>query len=237
MTQGEIAGTLHGTLRRLRESDQAVRRGGSLNVAQGADFWSPAHNHVMYDEGCPWHADGNCSTVDYPSAGAGGVYALALQFQESVESILEMYGGPREEWKDTFGEQRSEGDLATVTYKTVTYNPERAKLLKSSKPVHFVLGGFDGSLFKGYTLVLDVLKKEMNSILQKVHFELRMMYGLYVALLLFGFYAVLFRPTIAGSYWHTERARNFVQMLPTHTLAFAEVQLLKDHFVISQDDL
>mmetsp|Transcript_9444 Transcript_9444/g.20984 ORF Transcript_9444/g.20984 Transcript_9444/m.20984 type:complete len:124 (+) Transcript_9444:3-374(+) len=122
-------------------------------------------------------------------------------------------------------------------FKTVIFDPAKAKLLDTDKPVRFVLGGFDGALFRGYTLVLDVLKKEMVAILDKVHFELRLMFGIYVALLLFGFYFVLFRRTISGSYSHTERARDFVQMLPTHALTRGEVQLLKDHFCGTKDDL
>ena len=49
--------------------------------------------------GCPWKENqGNCTTPDYPSAGTGGVYALSLQFIESVQTVLETYAGPEEAW-------------------------------------------------------------------------------------------------------------------------------------------
>ncbi|KAJ1484672.1 hypothetical protein T484DRAFT_2494765 [Baffinella frigidus] len=187
MTQGEIAGTLNGILSRLRQSDKAVRRGNLLRVGQGADFWSPEHNTVMYDPGCPWKKDGNCSTPDYPTAGTGGVYALSLQYMQSVETVLETYGGPEEEWIDTFGVPRDEEGLKTTDFDSVSFDPARSQLVKSDKAVRFVMQGFSGDLFNGYGLVLDVLKNEMNNILTSVHFELRLMYGIYVALQLLGY--------------------------------------------------
>jgi len=236
MTQGEIAGTLRGVLGQLRKTDEAVRRGNLLRVGEGADYWSDEHNAVMYDAGCPWKTDGNCTTPDYPSAGTGGVFALSLQFIESVETVLETYGGPKADWEDTFGVPNSEEDLIAVTYQTVNYDQARVDLVGADKTVRFVMQGFSGDLLKGYDLVLDVLKQEMENILTKVHFELQLMYGSYVALLLVGFYWALFRRTISGSYSHTERARDFVQMLPSHTLTRGEVQLVREHFCGATED-
>ncbi|KAJ1484654.1 hypothetical protein T484DRAFT_1796325 [Baffinella frigidus] len=228
MTQGETAGTLNGILKRLRQSDYAVRRGNLLRIGEGADFWSKEHNTVMYDPGCPWKSDANCSTPDYPTAGTGG-------FMQSVETVLETYGGPEEEWIDTFGVPRDAAQLKQPTFNTVSYDPERSKLLGTDKAVRFVMQGFSGDLFKGYGLVLDVLKNEMNNILTAVHFELRLMYGVYVALQLLGFYFLLFRRTISSSYTYTETSREFVQMLPSHILTRGELELLRGHFS-SKDD-
>ncbi|KAJ1482507.1 hypothetical protein T484DRAFT_2659135 [Baffinella frigidus] len=211
MTQGEIAGTLNGILTQLRQSDQAVRRGNLLRIQGGADQRSKEHNAVMYGQGCPWNEDGNCSTPDYPTSGTAGVFALSLMFMESVETVLETYGGPEDKWVDTFGVPRDVAEANSVE-SAITYDGSRNALLASDKSVHFVLEGFAGDLFTGYGLVLNVLKDEMTVLLDSVHSELRLLFGVYSSLLLFGFFFLLFRRTITASYEHTERARDFVQV-------------------------
>ena len=37
-----------------------------------------SHTHTHSHAGCPWMADGNCSTVDYPTSGTSGVFSLSL---------------------------------------------------------------------------------------------------------------------------------------------------------------
>jgi len=110
-------------------------------VKQGADYWSVEHNDIMYGAGCPWNTvDGsNCSTSDYPSSGTGGIFALALQFMNSVETVLETYGGPSEAWEDTWDLSNTVDTLGKVLYETVVLDKERVKLLESDKAVRFVL--------------------------------------------------------------------------------------------------
>mmetsp|Transcript_30171 Transcript_30171/g.71433 ORF Transcript_30171/g.71433 Transcript_30171/m.71433 type:complete len:156 (-) Transcript_30171:31-498(-) len=154
---------------------------------------------------------------------------------ESVEAVLETYGGPMDEWVDTFRVLRQPDDADLVPVE-VTYDGSRDYLLMSDPVVNFVLEGFSGDLFTGYGLVLGVLRDEMVVLLDSVHFELRILFAVYASLLFFGFYVLLFRRTIAQSYEHTENSRCFVEMLPTHMLTRAELELLRDHFCDFYDD-
>ena len=58
---------------------------------------------------------------------------------ESVETVLEQYGGPEEDWFDTFGVPRDADELAKNAFERVDYDQERSKLLESEKAVRFVM--------------------------------------------------------------------------------------------------
>ena len=58
---------------------------------------------------------------------------------ESVETVLEQYGGAEEDWYDTFGVARDADELAENAFERVEYDEERSKLLTSDKAVRFVL--------------------------------------------------------------------------------------------------
>ncbi|KAJ1478727.1 hypothetical protein T484DRAFT_1816834 [Baffinella frigidus] len=99
MTKGEIAGTLENIMLQFTDFDHAVRRGNAHGVKEGADVWSPEHNVVMYHKGCPWRDNpDDCTMEDYPDAAGKGLYALSLQFVESVQTILDRFGGDKAEW-------------------------------------------------------------------------------------------------------------------------------------------
>ena len=65
--------------------------------------------------------------------------SLSLQFMESVETVLQKYGGPKEAWLDTFGVPRALEEFTTNTFETVSFNAPRSALLETDKSVRFVL--------------------------------------------------------------------------------------------------
>jgi len=58
---------------------------------------------------------------------------------ESVETVLQKYGGPKEAWLDTFGVPRDLVEFKTNTFETVSFNAPRSALLETDKSVRFVL--------------------------------------------------------------------------------------------------
>ncbi|KAJ1478724.1 hypothetical protein T484DRAFT_1960560 [Baffinella frigidus] len=152
MSAPQIAGTLKHAVTLLHDVDVAVRRGGAMDMLEGADLWSDHHNRVMYDKGCPWREDAsNCSIPIYPDAASGGLYALSLQFMESVNTILTRYApADRSTWESVW-------DL-----------PEREALLHSDDSLKFVLSQFDGDLYKGYIEIVQIVEHEMANHLDQV---------------------------------------------------------------------
>jgi hypothetical protein len=108
MTHGETAGTLNFLLQELREIDRAIRLGNARGVKLGADYWSPEHNKVMYEAGCPWrwrkNPDDDCMLPanTYQHAPRNGLMNLQNFFLDAVQNILEKYGPPPHTYINTY---------------------------------------------------------------------------------------------------------------------------------------
>lgn len=56
MSKEELAGTLSFLVSELKDSDDAIRLGGSKGIRVGADHRDELHNQIMYNSGCPWRS-------------------------------------------------------------------------------------------------------------------------------------------------------------------------------------
>jgi len=110
----------------------------------------------------------------------------------------------------------------------VVFKPQRLRILEDDVSLAFVLEAVT-DLTLGLRNIISVFEDEMNHIVEKVHLELRSLFGTYMGMVLV-LYILLFKKTINGSRSETNLVRQFIVMLPSHVLERPEVDLIKRHF-------
>ena len=85
-------------LQSYQDSDEAVRMGNKLGVAQGADDRNADHNEIMYLPGCKWRGDNSsvCTIPSAPNIGTGGLNEIGQYFADSVKKVCGISQVPSE---------------------------------------------------------------------------------------------------------------------------------------------
>jgi len=177
LTKGDANQMLAFYKDKLRSADTAIRRGGTHGILVGADFWSEAHNAIMYDKGCVWKENPtHCQTGGLkPDAHQNGLLYLYSTFDDSLDYILKKYGAAG-------GGSESERiqRLQSTAFTNVTLNYENLIILEGDPEVAFVQEAFNGELFIGFGAVLDAFHEETARFLSEISKEYLLLFIVYL---------------------------------------------------------
>jgi len=219
-----------------RVADNAVRLGNTNGVSSGADqgLGSFDHNAFVYAPGCPWRQNEtsqiNCTVPSRPQMVVNGLFGLLLAFYDACESIL------ARNLPDAWGDFLRPPQNCSVMG-SVRLNPDKVKLLETDSDLAFIIESFDGDLFQALQSVERVLEVEQNAIFEMVHFEGRLLYGIFIALLCVLFYFTIFRNTLLGSKEEIQRTLQFLEHMPYSVLEKQDAEVLRTFFLEREYDL
>jgi len=227
MNKLEVAEALAFYLNELRVANDAVRLGGALGIAVGADARNEKHNKIMYNEGCYWRANPeNCSYPLRPGVAAKGLYQVSLAFMNAIESVLDRYGPP-EAKLSPMGPHHRENDDEVHDYDHVVYNATRAKkIMTEDRDVAFILDNFDGDLFQGYALIVQIFDEELQGVIQDAMTDNKAIFAVFVLVTFVGVYWMIFLTAVKEAFNEGAKARTFVARIPAHTLNPLEIETL-----------
>jgi len=79
--------------------------------------------------------------------------------------------------------------------------------------------------------ILTVFHDETEYIFETVHSELRLLYSVYIVMVILLFYVLLFKRTMSFAYDQSQRAKSFVKSMPLYTLTVDEIDTVKKYFI------
>lgn len=228
LSRRELAGALSFYLQELRRANDAVRLGGDLGIEVGADARNKDHNRIMYKDGCLWRADpADCTYALRPGVASKGLWHLALTFMDAVQSVLDRYAPPPDQWSQDFlTNPRREGLEEYSQVVVDAQRAERERLLNDDPDVAFILDNFDGDLFEGYAAITKLFDTELRDVVTVAMRDNQALFIIFVLLTFGGIYLMLFRNAVAEALREGERARTFVARIPAHTFSSLEVKTL-----------
>mmetsp|Transcript_1936 Transcript_1936/g.4377 ORF Transcript_1936/g.4377 Transcript_1936/m.4377 type:complete len:141 (+) Transcript_1936:282-704(+) len=103
-------------------------------------------------------------------------------------------------------------------YEELLGREDACDLLRTDLDLGFLDEMFAEDLFQGLDHILDpqLFPDETNALLDDVHFEARLLFGVYMAFLLQLFYSSLFQRTIGTARLEVSKAREYARTLPLH---------------------
>uniref|UniRef100_A0A7S0MTS2 TmcB/TmcC TPR repeats domain-containing protein n=1 Tax=Cryptomonas curvata TaxID=233186 RepID=A0A7S0MTS2_9CRYP len=228
----ELVAALQWSLYELRESDKAVRLGGTLGVIKGSEagLGRTDHNSFVYSTGCPWrtnYSEGSfCSVQSRPNMLMHGLDGLMLTFYDACESILaknlpEVLGNYLR-----FPQNFTQGTIQAEV------NKANLDLLSSDPDAAFIMESFSGDLYQALEQVESIMKIEQDGIFNLFHSEGRLLYGVFVAQTCLLFYLVIFRKSILSCEKEIAKIKQFVQRLPAFLLEMQEAEEI--HFFFKE---
>eukprot|EP00288_Rhodomonas_lens_P019513 CAMPEP_0177691328 /NCGR_PEP_ID=MMETSP0484_2-20121128/1250_1 /TAXON_ID=354590 /ORGANISM="Rhodomonas lens, Strain RHODO" /LENGTH=258 /DNA_ID=CAMNT_0019201949 /DNA_START=42 /DNA_END=818 /DNA_ORIENTATION=+ len=208
-------------INKFEEVDNAVRLGDpEYNIVYGADHRSREHNDFMYMLGCPWREDPtDCSLPNntYTRAAEDGLFNLQSVFLTSLKTVLRKYGSSPDEYVNTYNLKRDNLQDASE-FDQITMNQAAYDTLLSDPDLRFLDLMFAGDLHKGLDYVVDLFEAETRTILDDVHVEVRLLFGIYIGFLLQVFYSALFMRTLNAARLEVFKAKEYAHTLPLHVL-------------------
>eukprot|EP00281_Chroomonas_sp_CCMP1168_P032949 CAMPEP_0206239046 /NCGR_PEP_ID=MMETSP0047_2-20121206/15161_1 /ASSEMBLY_ACC=CAM_ASM_000192 /TAXON_ID=195065 /ORGANISM="Chroomonas mesostigmatica_cf, Strain CCMP1168" /LENGTH=520 /DNA_ID=CAMNT_0053663665 /DNA_START=30 /DNA_END=1592 /DNA_ORIENTATION=+ len=235
MTRNELASALRDHIDDLVNADRAIRLGGGLRIDTGADISNLDHNVVMYEKGCPWRDDVNDCMVAYrPGLERQGLFVILLDFIETCENVLSRYRP--QDYVYTNSYLRNSDPVRMYNFQTINFNLTKYDQLLLDTDVAFLVSQFDGDLSAGLLLLQDIFLEQKESIMMRLHSDNRVLFALYMSMVIIVFYLILFRATISVAEDQAKRVRKFVDMMPVHVLAKEEVAELVNFFKHDGDD-
>uniref|UniRef100_A0A7S1HK09 Uncharacterized protein n=2 Tax=Hemiselmis andersenii TaxID=464988 RepID=A0A7S1HK09_HEMAN len=121
-------------------------------------------------------------------------------------------------------------------FSSVQYSRSRAALLSEDPALRFVLNSFDGDLYQGLSLVVDVLNTETRAILDMALSENKTLFAVHVIVVVIIFYVCLFQATVRYALREVVLAREFVVRMPLHILSSEDFETFQDFFR-SEDEI
>eukprot|EP00291_Cryptomonas_curvata_P018387 CAMPEP_0172175116 /NCGR_PEP_ID=MMETSP1050-20130122/14040_1 /TAXON_ID=233186 /ORGANISM="Cryptomonas curvata, Strain CCAP979/52" /LENGTH=1264 /DNA_ID=CAMNT_0012847165 /DNA_START=652 /DNA_END=4446 /DNA_ORIENTATION=+ len=208
----------------------AFRFGGYIDaeknyIRMGADFIGASardrYNAIMYQNGCPWRKDpSNCSTQYWQQAEEQGLYKFLLQYHSALSIVLANYRpdptGPG------FFESR---------FDYIITDQKRVEILSNDFAVAFILENQGQNAIDGLNMLVSVLNSEKIALLDQMHLEVRILFGVFMALVVVVFYGLLFRLAIGATGREIAKTRAFVEMLPVQALTRQDMEHVMRFFV------
>jgi len=235
MTLGEISGTLHFFMHKYEEVDRAVRLGDKdYDIALGADHRSREHNDFMYMLGCPWREDPtDCRLPNntYTRAAEDGLFNLQSVFLTSIKAVLDKYGSREDEYVNTYDLKRDNLEDASQ-FDQITMNQDAYDTLLSDPDLRFLDLMFAGDLHQGLDhIVSPLFEGETRQLLDKVHVEARLLFGVYIGFLLQVFYSALFLRTLHAARLEVLKAKEYAHTIPLHVLDGEQAATVKRFYM------
>jgi hypothetical protein len=174
-------------------------KGGSVEsrVALGVLHGAAAQHALLFDAGCFFEnrTPPNCTDGDHPFP-----YAVASGLDFLIDFVVTLL-------------RKMLQEHATPPSETTPLSA--FEILRGRSPeVDFLLRSFDGHLDRGMERGITLVLEETSSTFEVIHYELRILYGVFVGYLLFFFFGVFFQNTIRSVRAEADRARVFVQTMP-----------------------
>jgi len=156
-----------------------------------------------------------------------GLYSLFRTFLDACERIRERYGPPEELYSEDFMvNPRPIKELEDEYYKSLHIHDERLFALDNDKDVLFVLSCFDGDLFQGFEMIVDVFDEEIQTVMHHAIEDNKILFFVYISVLVLGFFIGVFRRSSRYAKLQAKKARDFVRRMPIYSLTQLETNTL-----------
>jgi len=221
----DISSFLDEAVREFVRVDKAIRFGHDLGIVEGADQHNHEHNLVMYADGCPWRGANatNCSTPLRPGVAAYGMNQLVATFVESARRILLKYGADPSEYITThLHNPRTYDEINDEYYDELHVIPSHMRALTDDPDVAFMVSCFEEDLYMGLKMIVDVFNVELKHLIDIAISDYNLLFGIYVTILVGGFYLVVFRRNVSYAQAEARMSRVFMARIPIHLLSMPE---------------
>jgi len=163
------------------EGGQAAAGGYSADPKRVAREWLEARRSVGVVGTVG--TDGACDTSDtLKDVAQNDLYPLYRTFFDAVERVLIRYGPEEEDYATDFKmNPRPFNVLEDEYFKTLHVHPARMLMLERDPDVVFILHCFDGDLFVGFEMVVEIFNDEINAVMEKAIEDNKLLFCVYLA--------------------------------------------------------
>eukprot|EP00961_Rhodomonas_salina_P165378 2228152-Rhodomonas_salina.2 len=85
---------------------------------------------------------------------------------------------------------------------------------------------FDGDLFQGYALIVQIFDEELQGVIQDAMTDNKAIFAVFVLVTFVGVYWMIFLTAVKEAFNEGAKARTFVARIPAHTLNPLEIETL-----------
>mmetsp|Transcript_10088 Transcript_10088/g.24853 ORF Transcript_10088/g.24853 Transcript_10088/m.24853 type:complete len:401 (+) Transcript_10088:2-1204(+) len=179
--------------------------------------------------------DGNCSLQERSGAVGRGLFWLSMAFTESVHTVLKRYGVEDGGETDSFLGARDADEFEEI-FQTVVLSEEKLKLLETDDSLRFIISQFEGDLYKGMTMMVEILDEEVLHIIHTARELCETFFACFCITIIMVFYGFLFRRTISWTKDQMSKIEVIVTAVPIHTLDSASQSEIIDLFKLDGED-
>mmetsp|Transcript_23147 Transcript_23147/g.44939 ORF Transcript_23147/g.44939 Transcript_23147/m.44939 type:complete len:246 (-) Transcript_23147:3-740(-) len=158
-----------------------------------------------------------------------GLEVVMGTYLDSLKSVIGDFGPPKELYDDDLLKPRTEEELKTL-FNRVETNQDRIDLLDSSTDLKFIDASSSGDLLQGVRMIEELVFSRTKALVDDLHYELRMLYSIYVIQIVIVVYFLVFRKTIEVARYQIVCARTFVALMPTYLLTRTELNTVRAFF-------
>eukprot|EP00961_Rhodomonas_salina_P149641 2014633-Rhodomonas_salina.1 len=85
---------------------------------------------------------------------------------------------------------------------------------------------FDGDLYQGYTLIVQIFDRELQAVIDSAMNDNKALFIVFVLVTFVGVYWIIFLHSVKEAFNEGAKARTFVARIPAHTLNPLEIETL-----------
>lgn len=168
----------------------------------------------------------------FPTSAENGLFNLVSTFLDAAKAILLKHGSDPSEYVNVYNKYRVDGeDVSEFTRIAPSNHTATMALLENDPNLQFLQQMFDGDLYDGLNYVVWLFEQETQDLLDYVHIETRLLFGIYIAFLLLVFYSSLFMKTLEAARTEVSKAQEFAHTVPLHVLEGDEAPTVKAFYM------